>query len=171
MNRSIRSVTFGIVALTVGGASGTVAAQQSRSALAFEHLASLLGEWTGVLSGTEVQVTYTLIADGSVLMEEFRPQNGPTMMTMFSVDGDHLIATHYCSARNQPQMESVAITEPQAKSLAFSLTRVTGLKLPDDWHNTGLVVAPDDSDHFTQEWTYQHQGVAGKNVFHFARAR
>jgi hypothetical protein len=23
---------------------------------------------------------------------------------MFSVDGDHLIATHYCSAGNQPQM-------------------------------------------------------------------
>ncbi len=104
-------------------------------------------------------------------MEEFRPKNGPMMVTLFSVDGDHLIATHYCSARNQPQMATAAITEPQAKSLAFSLIRVTGLKSPDDWHNTGLVVTLDDSDHFTQEWTYRQKSSTGKNVFHFTRAR
>jgi len=156
MNRSLRSLTFAIVVLAVAGVAGTAAAEQSPSSLAFEHLASLVGEWQGVEAGTEIQLTYALTADGSALMEEFRPKNGPMMVTLFSVDGDHLIATHYCSARNQPQMATAAITEPQAKSLAFSLIRVTGLKSPDDWHNTGLVVTLDDSDHFTQEWTYRH---------------
>lgn len=170
MNRGLRSLTFGIVALAVVGASGA-AAEQSPSSLAFQQLASLVGEWKGVQAGTEIQVIYTLAADGSVLMEEFRPKNGPMMVTMFSVNGDHLIATHYCSARNQPQMATAAITEPHAKSLAFSLTRVTGMKSPDDWHNTGLVVTLDDRDHVTQEWTYQHKSATGKNVFHFTRAR
>jgi hypothetical protein len=173
MNWSLRSSTSSLVALVVVGASATPAAERSPSSLTFEHLASLVGEWkvVGVQAGSEAQVTYRLIADGSVLMEEFRPKDGPVMVTMFSVDGDRLIATHYCSARNQPQMATAALTEPDVKSLAFSLVRVTGLKSPEDWHNTGLVVTLEEGDRFTQEWTYQHEGTTGKNFFHFTRER
>src|SRR5262245_27463993 len=147
------------------------AVEPARSAAAFDRLASLVGEWKGVHSGTEFQVTYTLTADGSALMEEFRPKGGAMMVTMFTVDCDHLIATHYCSAKNQPQMASSAIADPQAKSVAFSLVRVTGLGTPDDWHNTGLVLTMEDQDHVTQEWTYRFKGQTGKNIFHLTRVR
>ena len=103
-------------------------------------------------------------------MEEFRPHSGPVMITMFTVDGDHLIATHYCSARNQPHMVTSAITDVQ-KPLVFSLTAITGLKSPNDWHNTGLTVIQEDNDHLTQEWTYESKGKSGKTVFHFTRVR
>ncbi|MGH9365253.1 MAG: hypothetical protein ACRD1B_08330 [Thermoanaerobaculia bacterium] len=171
MNRSLQSVVIGMVAWVAIGASPARAVEQSKSTLAFERSASLVGKWRGVQSGTEIQVTYTLTADGSVLMEEFRPKNGPMMVTMFSVDGDHLIATHYCSAKNQPQMATEAIADPQAKSVAFSLVRVTGLHSPGDWHNTALVVTMEDRDHLTQEWTYLSEGKTGKTFFHFTRAR
>lgn len=159
-----------VLALATLGA-GARATEQSGSALALERLASLAGEWQGTLDGTEVQVTYTLIADGSVLMEEFRPKGGPMMLTLFSVDGDRLLATHYCSAKNQPQLATAAITDPQVKNLAFSLVRVTGLKSPGDWHNTGLVVTMVDRDHLTQEWTSLSDGKAGQTTFHFTRER
>ena len=103
-------------------------------------------------------------------MEEFRPQSGAIMITMFTVDGDHLIATHYCSAKNQPQMMTSAITDVQ-KPLAFSLARITGLKSPDDWHNTGLTMIQEDNDHLTQEWTYQSKKKSGKRTFRFTRVR
>jgi hypothetical protein len=103
-------------------------------------------------------------------MEQCRPEKGPEMINMFTVDGDHLIATHYCSARNQPQMETPPITDVQ-KPLEFSLVRVTGLKSSDDFHNTGLTVIQDDNDHLTQEWSYQAKGKIGKNIFHFTRVR
>ncbi|HVI80070.1 MAG TPA: hypothetical protein VM715_18280, partial [Candidatus Acidoferrum sp.] len=90
--------------------------------------------------------------------------------TIFTVDDDHLLATHYCSARNQPQMETPGITDAQ-KPLEFSLVRVTGLKSPDDFHNTGLAVIQEDNDHLTQAWFYQHKGKIGKNIFHFTRVR
>jgi hypothetical protein len=92
------------------------------------------------------------------------------MITLFTVDGDHLIATHYCSAKNQPQMVTPAIDDAQ-KPLAFSLARITGLKSPDDWHNTGLTVFQEDNDHLTQEWTYESKGKTGKTVFRYTRVR
>lgn len=85
------------VALLLIGAAITPALDKPNSVLAFEHLTSLVGEWKGRQDGTEMKLTYTLTADGSALMEEFRA--GKTVMvTMFTVDGDHIIATHYCSA-------------------------------------------------------------------------
>ena len=76
---------------------------------------------------------------------------------------------------NAPQPDGAtalmwAITDAQ-KPLAFSLVRVTGLKSPDDWHNTGLTVIQEDNDHLTQEWSYEFKRKSGKNVFHFTRVK
>jgi hypothetical protein len=145
--------------------------EKSKSAVAFEQLTSLVGEWRGDKDGAEIKLTYTLIAAGSALMEEFRPSKGPVMITMFTTDGDRLIATHYCSAGNQPHMATGPIIEPQVRRLAFSLTRVTGMKTPNDWHNTGLLLVFEDKKHLTQKWTYEFKGETGETVFHFTRER
>jgi len=158
------SVAFAIVVPAV------VAADKTKSEEAFDRLASLQGQWQGVADGVNTTLIYTLTANGSTLMEQCRPEKGHEMITMFTVDGDHLIATHYCSAKNQPQMATPAITDAQ-KPLAFSLVRVTGLKSPADFHNTGLTVIQEDNDHLTQEWLYDARGKSGKNVFQFTRVR
>jgi hypothetical protein len=148
----------------------TPAVEKQNSVLAFEHLTSLVGQWKGQQDGTEMELTYTLTAKGSALMEEFRA--GKTVMvTMFTVDGDHLIATHYCSAGNQPQMMTKAITDPSAKSLTFELAHAYGMKTPGDWHNTGLTVTLEDDRRLTQVWTYEYNGKTGTNTFHFTRER
>jgi hypothetical protein len=162
-----RSYLLGIVMVSVMAATA-FAVDKTKSDQAFDRLSSLQGEWKGEQDGVKVRLIYTLTANGSALMEECRPETGHTMITMFTVDGDHLIATHYCSAKNQPQMTTSAITDVQ-KPLVFSLVRVTGLKSPDDFHNTGLTVIQEDNDHLTQEWLYQAKGKTGKNTFHFTR--
>src|SRR6266536_3339068 len=151
-------------------AADPLAADKTTSEEAFDRLATLKGEWRGEQKGVKINLIYTLTANGSALMEEFRPESGPVMITMFTVDDDHLIATHYCSAKNQPQMATSAISDAQ-KPLAFSLVRVTGLKSPDDFHNTGLTGIHEDNDHLTQEGSYQHKGKTGKNIFRFTRVR
>jgi len=168
VKRTLLAWSVGMAVLVVAAAA--VAADKRKSEEAFDRLASLKGEWEGEQSGVKISVTYTLTANGSALMEEFRPQSGPVMITMFTVDGDHLIATHYCSAKNQPQMVTSSIDDVQ-KPLSFSLARITGLKSPDDWHNTGLTVIQENNDHLTQEWTYQSKGKTGKTVFRFTRVR
>jgi len=143
--------------------------EKPNSLLAFKQLTSLVGEWKGVLDKTEIKLKYTLIGNGSALMEESRPGIEAPMFTMFTVDGDHLIATHYCSMGNQPQMMTKTIADPSPKSLTFSLSHVYGLKTPDDWHNTGLTLTLEDTQHLTQVWTYEYKGKTGTNTFRFTR--
>lgn len=145
-----------------------LAEDKTKSEEAFNRLASLQGEWKGKAEGVDTTLIYTLTANGSVLMEQCRPEKGHEMITMFTVDGDHLIATHYCSAKNQPQMATPVIADAQ-QPLAFSLVRVTGLKSPDAFHNTGLTMIQESNDQLTQEWLYESKGKTGKNVFHFRR--
>jgi len=165
------SVVFGSVAVAVAViVSAALGADKTKSEKAFDRLASLQGEWQGQIDGLNTTLIYTLTANGSALMEECRPAKRPEMITMFTIDGDHLIATHYCSAKNQPQMKTPPIIDVH-KPLVFSLVRVTGLKSPDDFHNTGLTVIQEDNDHLTQEWSYEHNGKIGQNIFRFTRVR
>jgi|SRR5437667_7454053 len=166
MKRNIVFGSVGVIALLVAAAA--LASDKRKSEEAFDRLASLKGEWKGEIDGIKTTLIYTLTADGSALMEQFRPEKGPEMITMFTVDGDHLIATHYCAAKNQPLMVTSAITDVQ-KPLVFSLVRITGLKSPDDFHNTGLTVIQEDNDHLTQEWSYQFKRKNRKNIFSFTR--
>jgi hypothetical protein len=151
-------------------AAGTPAAITASEA-AFGRLTALVGEWEGIQQGVPVRLTYTLTADGTALMEQAQPAGSPAMITMFTVDGDRLLATHYCSMGNQPQMATGPIPEDAEAGLSFSLVRVTGMKTPGDFHNTGLTVKLDDPDHLTQEWSYAYRGKHGRNVFRFTRKR
>jgi hypothetical protein len=163
------NVVFGSIVMSlVPVASAALAADKTKSEDAFDRLTSLKGQWVGEAFGVKTTLIYTLTANDSALMEQCRPEKGSEMITIFTIDGDHLIATHYCSAKNQPQMATPAITDAQ-KPLAFSLVRVTGLKSPDAFHNTGLTVIQEDNNHLIQEWLYESKGKTGKNVFHFTR--
>src|ERR1041385_3863479 len=102
MKRSIVFVSASFIAVLL--AASALAADKTKSEEAFDRLAALQGEWQGIADGVNTTLIYTLTANGSTLMEQCRPQKGHEMITMFTVDSDHLIATHYCSAKNQPQM-------------------------------------------------------------------
>ena len=135
---------------------------------AFDKLKTLVGEWEGKSSGRPVKITYTLVANGSALMERLQPADEPDMITMYSADGDHVVVTHYCSGGNQPQMVAQATTGKTEK-LSFTLVRITGLKTPDDDHMVGLVLTLSDKDHLTQEWKYQSKGKVSANLVQFTR--
>src|SRR5439155_27176041 len=129
-----RTAVSGLVGMALFvAASAAFAADKTRSAEAFDRLSSLKGEWKGEIKCIDTTLIYTVTANSCALMEQCRPGQGPKMITMFTVDGDHLIATHYCSAKNQSQMATPSITDAQRR-LAFSVVRVTGRKSPDVWH-------------------------------------
>jgi hypothetical protein len=165
-----RFLMAGLLILLLAGASALDASanERAKSAAAFERLISLVGEWEGTNSAGQVQATYTLVSGGTALMERLKSANEPEMITLYSLDGDHLLVTHYCSMGNQPQMKTATITE-LGSPLAFKIVQITGMKSPDEGHMTGLVLTMPDRDHFTQQWTYKDKGKEQSNLYKFTR--
>lgn len=139
----------------------------SRTRAEFNELKTLAGDWQGSFNGTPTKVSYKVTADGSAVMLT-EQADSTVMITMFTVDGDHLLATHYCSVGNQPQMVSTTPGD-LARGITFSLARVTGMKTPDDWHNTGLTISRDSTGPLTHHWTWLDKGKEGTTEFHFSR--
>ncbi len=172
IRRSIYYVLAIAVSLAIAHSlsAQTRSGKNTKSEAALKQLALLAGNWEGVQDGVPIELTYTLTANGSAVMEEAKPGDGGAMITIFTVDGDRLLATHYCAVGNQPQMAS-SLPDDFKKGVRFSLLRVTGMKTADDWHNTGLTLTLDDNDHMTQRWTYLYKGKSGVNVFHYTRKK
>ena len=78
------------------------------------------------------------------------------MVTVFNPDGKGLMATHYCSAKNQPRMKLEPGTDP--KVLRFTFLDATNLADPQIGHMVGLTLRIADADHHTQEWTFSDHG-------------
>src|SRR5437016_7657402 len=71
----------------------------SKSDAVFKQLTSLVGDGEAVQDGVPVTENYTLTANGSARRAETKPANGPAMITMITVDEDHLIFSQYRAAR------------------------------------------------------------------------
>jgi hypothetical protein len=142
---------------------------KSKPGSGFAQLIPLVGEWEGTSgSGAPVKLTYTLVSNGSALMERLQPSKEPEMITMYSADQGRIIVTHYCSAGNQPQMQTAVITGPTNR-FDFKVVRVTGMKSPEEGHMVRLVLMIADKDHLTQEWTFLENGKAQTEVFRYTR--
>jgi hypothetical protein len=144
----------------------------ARSTPAFDQLKSLTGEWEGTNThGSKVNLTYQVVSNGSVLMERLKSSNEPEMITMYSLDGDHIVVTHYCSAGNQPTMQTPTATAATGK-YEFSFVRISGTKTPDEGHMVSLSVnMTDDKDHLTQVWTFQDHGKSMVDTFTYTRKK
>jgi hypothetical protein len=135
----------------------------------WEKLKSLVGSWQGTNDGRPVSVTYTLVSNGTALMENLNGGHDADMITMYTPDGAILLATHYCAAGNQPRMRAKASAD--GKSIDFQFVDASNVKDSSDVMQR-LVVTFIDSGHFNQQWT--SRGKDGKDhtsVFQFTRSK
>jgi len=171
MNRCRRTLIVpAALVLAVGLAlAGAEPVTPMKSNVAFDKMKSLVGEWQGTTKdGKTVKVSYTLVADGSALMEQLDTPMESTMITMYHPDGTRLLMTHYCSAHNQPRMRA-DVTAADPKSITFNFLDATNLSSPAEGHMERLVVSFDDPNHFTQEWTFKAKEQKQTDVFRFER--
>lgn len=103
-------------------------AKPASSNAAFEKLKSLAGTWSANMierDGELTTVEYRVTAGGSVVMETMFAGQPHEMINMYRLDGDSLIATHYCSGQNQPVLKLNA-AKSTADQLVFDFVSVTG---------------------------------------------
>lgn len=91
--------TPGVHVDTVAARSGPTAAET------FAALKALAGAWEGVASnGRTSRVGYRMTAGDSVLVETWTQSRGREALTLYHLDDDGLVATHYCPKGNQVRL-------------------------------------------------------------------
>jgi hypothetical protein len=143
---------------------------ETRTNPALEQFKSLAGEWRGKDgSGNAVSASYQVLASG-VVMERLEPAGEPGMVTMYSLDGDHIVAIHFCSAGNQPIMKTGRLYAATGK-YDFTIERAYGMNTPEDLHMVELLMTFIDKGHVTQAWTNLDHGKRSTNTITLARKK
>jgi hypothetical protein len=130
-----------------------------RSKAAFEKLKTLEGQWRGQSTkGWTDSGDYKVIAGGSVIMHtSFDAHPNETMITMFHLDGDRLLLTHYCVAKNQPRLVATEIS-PDLNRMVFTFLDITGVPSRDQGHMDQCVFEFESDARFTSQWTWYQKG-------------
>jgi len=159
--------------IVVFAALGLARAQtpSSPSSAAFDKLKLLAGEWEGKVTegGKDIQATtsFRVVSDGSALMNVLGQGTPHEMVTMFHMDNNDLLATHYCAAHNQPRFRYVSTSDP--KVVAFEFKDATNLSTPTAPHMIGVKFTLLDPNHHVEDWTFLANGQTETSRFDFQR--
>jgi len=160
--------------LSAAGAGAADARVDGRAAL--ERLKQLAGEWRGQASagkdGMPTSVVYAVTAGGSTVTERLFPGTDHEMLTVYHLDGDQLVLTHYCAMANQPRMRLVSATGPDPLELRFDFAGGASLDPAKDAHMHAGRLVLRGTDRVEAEWAVYDKGKqAGANTFALERVR
>jgi hypothetical protein len=120
----------------------------------FESLKQLVGIWQPAdKPESPMRVTFELTAGDTVLTETWR---SPThrSMTVYHLDGDTLLATHYCPQGNQPRLARVPSSDG---SLRFEFRDGTNVDI-EGGHHEALLTLRHEGDVLTRGEVYAENG-------------
>ena len=149
----VRSAVSVVVVL-----SASFALAQNEARKSFDQLKALEGMWEGTNSqGQSIRVSFRSTAGGSALMSEIHGHGPENMITMFHMDGDRLLLTHYCMAGNQPRMQARAYN-PESGEQEFQFLDATNLTTPGAGHMHNVKFRFVDQDHLAAQWEFYENG-------------
>ncbi len=164
-------ISLYLLAFTAFTLGAHPSAAQTTENPGFEKLKTLVGEWEGkAADGSPKTVSYQLMSGGTALMETLKHADEPAMVTIYTADGDRVALTHYCTANNQPRMQSAPISASR-EEIDFSFIDATNLASPDTPHIHHLLVTFGDDDHFTQQWAWREKGKDEIDTTSFTRKK
>ena len=147
--------TLVLTASALHGASSK--SERSTDAAAFARLKTLVGEWEADTRMGKAHVSYELIAGGTALVERETAEKMPAMLTVYHLDGDRLLLTHYCMAGNQPRMQARSFN-PESGELEFQFLDATNLTAAGAGHMHDARFRLIDNNHFSSEWDFYENG-------------
>jgi hypothetical protein len=135
-------------------------ARASDASASWDRLKALVGTWQRAEASTPsskaFRIRYRLISADTALVEEFGdPAKQPTQ-TVFHLDGERLLATHYCAQGNQPRLR--LRVGPSTDALVFDFLDATNLRSAADSHLVRLTFRWRDADHLVREEAYAANG-------------
>ena len=161
----------------VGGAISTRAEDAGKpveAKAAFDALKGLVGTWTieeAPVADASTTIVYKVVGNGSAVVEDMFPGSDHSMVTVYHLDGDELVMTHYCAAGNQPRMK-LDRAESTATHLKFGFNGGTNFDPVKDMHmHEGHFDLLEDG-RVKAAWTaYSGGKPAGTHEFTLTRAK
>jgi len=152
-------------------AISTVSLAQSDAQKSFDAMKTLSGNWQGLVTtvpkmegmddNPHMQVTLRVTSRGNALVHEMKeagsaddPARNDHPVTIFYLDNDRLILTHYCDAGNRPRMTGKVSAD--GKKVEFDFLDVSGST--QRGHMDHAVFTIVDANHHIEDWTYMMPG-------------
>jgi len=134
-----------------------------RAAAAYDLLKRLEGEWESKSTkGWGGRVQWTMIAGGSALCQfDNAAHPGQMMLTLIHPDGDRLLLTHFCAAKNQPRLVLTRASD-DGKEFTFEFLDATNLASRDVGHMDQVTFTFDADDNYTERWMWYSKGKMSK---------
>jgi len=156
---------FALLLITTAGLA------DSEAQKSFDQMKTLAGNWEGPVtvvppqpdmsSDKPIHVLLRTTSRGNALVHEMQEAGTPEdptrydhPVTMFYLDGDRLLLTHYCDAGNRPRM--TAKSSADGKTIEFDFLDVAGST--QYGHMQHAVFTVIDANHHTEDWTYMMPG-------------
>lgn len=124
---------------------------------AFDRLKTLAGEWDAETPMGKARLTFEIIASGTALVERETVSGMPPMLTVYHLDGNRLILTHYCMLGNQPRMQARQF-DPSTGELDFEFLDATNLPSSRAAHMHNLKIHFAGNNHFTNDVEFYENG-------------
>ncbi|MCC6425191.1 MAG: hypothetical protein IT435_00080 [Phycisphaerales bacterium] len=130
-----------------------------RAKALYERLKTLHGAWQSKSTkGWGGKIQYETIAGGSCVMEtDAVAHPDAKMLSLYVLDIDRIVLTHYCAARNQPRLVATDISDDASRA-TFTFMDATNLPSRDVGHMDSMVIRFDGPDAFTSQWTWYGKG-------------
>ena len=168
--QQISLVLFSPVFLAAAaGAVHKVAATGAYS-VAFEELTQLVGTWKATDTEKPLHFRYHLTGGASALVETVygNDLSDTSMSTVYHLDGEDLMLTHYCGAGNQPRMKAVSY-DPERRLVRFDFLDVTNLASDGDYYTREVEIQIEDEDRLRVRFSGLEDGVEFPVEFRLVR--
>lgn len=162
---------LGIAILSSSTLMAAVPDKDSDATAAFARLKTLTGQWEATSDKGKVTSSIELVSNGTALLEKINVPGEGEMVTVYYLEGNRLVLTHYCSAGNQPHMKAASF-DPNSGQIRFDFAGATNLASAGDAHMHAATFKVLGPDAFSANWTLYKDGKAAFNVpltFHRVR--
>jgi hypothetical protein len=124
-------------------------------------LKSLAGRWEADTKIGTATATYEVVSGGKAMMEHISIQGKHDMITVYYVDHNRLLLTHYCDTGTQPRMQASGINAT-TNSIDFHFVDITNLASIDTTHMHDLAIDFTGPDKIAEHWTMFEGGKSGR---------
>ena len=132
---TFRALAVASVFICLCGVSPLAMAQETQKASTppsagqrvLAQLKGLVGSWRGTIMETPIEFTIRPTSSGTTLLYEMHTEGGGPPnheITMFYLEGDRLLAMHYCDAGNRSRLEGKL--SPDSRTIEFTFIDVAG---------------------------------------------